>query len=1520
MKKNSKGGYLDKEINISIPIKNSIINVEKEDFNNIGKSIEINTDKRVEHEMFLRIMENDLLREVPVELQNNKIIQEEIRKKVEEIYNIKEKAQQIIIKEKENGYEYNQSLEYLKNATFDSVKWIYPVVLDQKIIYALRCENDDEVSGDVPYGDKLENQIRQMKEMNTLYKKRKNGEINLVSFYSGVNKQELSYVEPPDTFWDKDMPKAKKVRLSDYSELYRYINISNKTINRIGKGPLIINLEKDILTLIGGETIYIVGFLFIPIFKQVDIDIAIKEALENKANGRLEPDKSYLLLFDNAKDTNIVTEDEYLTMLKTLIPTSEEVTDSIIKHTKNIDIYEYDKKLKEWGYTIRNITNNSWNKIKDILITSSNVKSIEPVTTKIDCTVSEDELVRDSEYYSKLMKSIYNQDLNYDYKNCKLQRVHVLHETDDNGSFYYTYSYSKLKNKPDLKRLRKLKKELKVPNEIPEIKNKTRDEFNKFNKIPLQVFHSSKKVNSIKNILENIDETIKNYESRNIEYEKYIIQEAEFIFSYYVGKIISKLDKTKINEALLGKIMHNKEQNSNITIPEEIPVSLTSIIKQINSIEKYSEKKQLLYTIIQLDGIIVDNYIYSIFYGKPLICGHWYYLLMIDNASTETQRNKWTTLLLSIYGDDGRSDKSEESCIKCGSFLDRTNLVEPFYSNTWGMPLLVDNKFFYRHSLELNQYDVVDDNVKKYNSDEFKYILNKRKIDNDDFKNALLASKVILGIMSKIDINIPTRNYIELVIQCVKDSRKIPVFEMYYREKIESIAIKRKKEKIENEELKNKIEISYIKYFMVRYGTLILAHLLWYIRTTFPVYLPGANSVTSCSFFGFDNDNGFDYFTCIVLEMKILSINIKLKNKSINEIIPKNKIVENFRYWLHSFEENYKNALLRKNNYESAIQFLKIRTGSNRLDRENSIDWGDESIVGKIKNIKEINSYNDIIFEIRKRVFKVRNFLNNFINAQIIPDSKKTEVSCCEDITEKNYIDYFDEDIVELSDENKLLQTKYELFNNQVTPTTFKIISTSTTTNINIPFNLLDVPETFIKDAFIMYCHDGITVGEHHFFENQNIPEISRCIKCGWFLNTLTKNTFTRENFVNIMGNVDKKNIVDYTNLRFKRKKLNVIYLKRNSHIDKINEDIEKLATKISRLIKNENKEKTEKELFNKLKNFLYDIDNFKKFISESDNSTDKEKIEIVNTRNSFSIQKMKEYINEFFRKNVSRIKSGYKIKKNIDISWIPKRYEEKWNRIIIDKNTWIETFLTKQNETLFQKFKFNFTIENIDTIIGTPSVYGRSYKSSISSSIFDLSDTLRVLKHYMIKEMLSFLEMAGSGQPILAEFYLKLFDEIEKDRHIINVSSKEITHWTDKLQEENIIIREKYFDVLREEETIFNTPYRKFTDDIYNDPIYNQKLTTSQDIEEEQELEERTELEENLKNEAIDELGEDASDQVIEDFVRESMEEDVIEQEIVDEVYDNFIKGEDLIDSDYEYGDDSEPEIEPVIEQNDYE
>ena len=1683
---------IEKEDNNSLPEQQKILNNSIETNNsNFGEVIEITNVEVVQkpvtklgHEMFLRIMENDLLRDVKVELQNNKMVQEEIRKKVEAIYEIKEKGEKILLKEKEDGYKYIQSLEYIKDGKFDDIGWIYPVVLDQKVIYALRCEqkklkqiddyeleysvdeNEDDTdetqAGEVPYGDKMENQLLQLKEMKSLFTKRAKGEINIVSFYSGLNKQQESYKPPPDTFWNDDnIPKAKKLKLTEYAELYRYINISNKKIkNRIGKGPTVIPLtlpekkekvesfientiiERKSLTIDSGETVYIVGFLFIPNLKEkneIEIELSIKEALDrkiilnnNKTN--IELDKSCIVLFENAVDQhdNLVTSEEYVKMLQVIIPTSENVTDLIIKNNKELDIYEYDKKLKKWGYNIRTITNDAWKKAREVLSKNAVLPFPKTITgVKIEdigkvCKIEGDELLSDSQYYSKLMRSVYNQDLSYTSdvskyfrgKNCQVQRINVLFETYDNGSFYYTYSFFNIKdsvekNKSQLKRLQKLKTKLlseaealkkmsknksntdnisvNISNESFDIL-KIKEQFDKLDKIPLKVFNSKQKLKVIENLIDQINKNITTYDTRHAELKKLLRKEAELIILHYMGNITSKLDKNRISEAQLGKIMYEKElkrvnlDNSDenmtqvdvnnsekpkdflLTISEETPNALKSIISQVNQSGSYSNKKQLLYSIIQLDGIIVNKYIYSIFYGKPLICGHWYYLLMIDNSDTETERNKWVTLLLSMYGDDGSSSKGEETCIMCGSFLDRTNLVESMYINQWGMPLKIEEAYedkertiFYRHSLPLNPYDVITENIKKCNSDEFKTMLKKRKIiEKPDIDKALLACKLIVGMMAKIDINIPSRHFIELVLQCVKESKKIPSFETYYIEKIQEIKIQRKlsadraKNLEYNQKITDKLQISYVGYFMVRYGTLVLAHLLWYLRTSVPQYIPGNNATTTtmCSFFGFDGDNGFDYFMCIVVEMKILMINITIEEKVINEVIPKHKIVKNFRFWINSLEPNYKNALLRKNNYVKDDELFHIRTGNNRIDRvTNPFDWADEKSVGKIKELEssdvimkkmtdvlkgsnpdDYNAlYNDIIFEIRKRVFKIRNFLNNFINNAPVAqfNLKDIEVSCCEQLNEDNikYIDYFaniDEKIVTLSNENIRLQERYDILNNFLIPTTFMISSNKAILNNSknkkslimskIPFNVLDVPDNFIKMAYNIYCHDGVTLGEYHSFENQDFPNITRCIKCGWFLNKLNETVFGREEFVNLMDIVDKRKLIDYTSIVTKRTRLDVQALKRKSPADKLKEDIGKLAKRISRLLKVKEQEKrtgiekgNEKEILNNIQNFLYNIDDFKNFILDPDSSaSDKEIVQTIHRRNKFAIQKMKEYINEYLRKNISRIKWGFKTKTNINTSWIPKRYEEKWQRIFVDKNAWLEQFLTKQNEKLFKKFKFHFTIENINSIVGIQSIYGSYYKSLIRTSTFDLNDALRVLKHYMVKEMLLFLDLAGPGEPILADFYVKLFNEIEKDRNIINLSNKEITKWTDTIQEDNTIVRVRYFDALKEEESLFNAPYKKFTDDIYSDPIFNPKLVTNEDVEEEIEESEKIEQEENLKDQAVTELGNDATDQLVEDFVRDAMEEDFIEKEVTEEVYDNEIQkeGEDVMDSGYDYGD----------------
>ena len=1654
---------------INIPIINSInkkFNIEKEivvdenldNNNNFGEIIEVtdvkvikNYENKINREMFMRIMENDLLRDIPVNLQNNKMIQEDIRKKVEKIYNIKEKGEKILIKEKEDGHTYIESLELIKNGFFDKIKWVYPIVLDQKVIYSLKCirkkikdknklkyddndDNDDDDDeddiknkGEVPYGDKMEDQLEQFKEINSLYIKRSKGEINISSFLNGLNTQQESYKPPLETYWDNnDTPKAKKIKLLEYAELYRYINILNKKKNRIGKGTQIIPLsypekkekvesyidniinEKKSLN-ISGETIYIVGFLFIPYSddkNEDEIKILMTEALDRKIilneknmNIKIELDKTYLLLFDNSIDrsNNFVNQDEYMKMLNIIIPTSDEVTDHILKNNKELDIYDYDKQLKKWGYNIRNISHSSWQKAREIinknsiLPISKSIKDINVVDYNKKCKIEGDDLLRDSQYYSKLMKIIYHKDLGYttyisnEYgKNiCELQRINKLFETDDNGSFYYTYSFFNLidnlnTDKNKLKRLQQIKTKLLGEKNFNRRLNKSNNSFNilkineeidilkieekfdilkikdKFIKNLSKISNSKKKLKDLENIIEQITKNIKNNDNKNTKIKKILQKEASLVILHYFGSIISKLDKNKISDAQLGKIMYEKQEligksknfnrrlnNFISTINEEIPDVLKLILKQINQTGSFSNKKQILYSIIQLDGIIINKFVYSIFYGKPLICGHWYYLLMVDTSDNEKDRSKWFITLLSIYGDNSLTDKDEDTCIICGASLGKQNFIISSDIPSWNIPpILTDIKneesiIFYRHSMPLNTYDIITENIKNCDSDEFKSFLKSRKIvEKSDIDKIYSACRLIIGIMSKMDINIPPRHFIELVIQCFKESRKIPNFEKYYNEKIEEIRIQRKLssergKKLElNQKLTDKLQISYIGYFMVRYGTLILAHLLWYMRTTIPQHLPGVNSLTSCSFFGFNGDDGFDYFVCIVVEMKILTVNIKIKGNTINDIISKNTIIKNFRYWVNSLEPNYKNALIQKNNYEKDNELYNIRVGNSKLDIiKNSIDWTDIKSVGdinQIKNnfifdlknilkngdVKKYNElYNNIIFEIKKRTFKIKFFLDNFINNTSTVKFKinDTEVTCCEQLNENivKYINYFlniNEDIVKLSKDILQLQKSFNTINNCLITTTFIFcIKKNIINKINIPFNSLDVPDSFINMAFNVYCHDGQSTGEYHSFENQNIPVIIRCIKCGWFLNKLKDTVFSRESFVNLIDIVYKKTLVDYTLFKKPKKTLDLINLKREISVNKINENIDKIATKISRLVKSDEKEisnqfKNEKNLFNYIKNFFHNIDNFKNFIPDADiNSSDKEKVETIIMRNNYAIKKMKEYINEYLRKNISRIKNGYRTKTNINISLLSKKDEEKWQNILIDKNKWLENFLTVSNSKLFKKFKFNYTIDNIDNIIGRQQTYDKTYKYFIKGSKFDLTNALDVLKTYMIKEMLLFLDLAGSGEPILAEFYINIIDKINNDRNIINLSNNDITKWKDTMTEDNTLIRIKYFDILKDEEAIFNTPYKKFTDDIYNDPIFNQ-IKTSNDIEEEDDKNER---EDDLKEKILSDIENDISDQYVDTSVRDLIEDEMEEEEIMNEIYDDDIINDDDDDDD---------------------
>ena len=74
----------------------------------------------------------------------------------------------------------------------------------------------------------------------------------------------------------------------------------------------------------------------------------------------------------------------------------------------------------------------------------------------------------------------------------------------------------------------------------------------------------------------------------------------------------------------------------------------------LNNIYKINDtyvQKYLLYKIIENDGILIDNYIYSKKYGKKIICGHWKFLMDEDYTDDDNLKEKIRLNLLDNYSD-----------------------------------------------------------------------------------------------------------------------------------------------------------------------------------------------------------------------------------------------------------------------------------------------------------------------------------------------------------------------------------------------------------------------------------------------------------------------------------------------------------------------------------------------------------------------------------------------------------------------------------------------------------------------------------------------------------------------------------------------------------------------------------------------------------------------------------------------------------------------------------------------------
>jgi hypothetical protein len=411
------------------------------------------------------------------------------------------------------------------------------------------------------------------------------------------------------------------------------------------------------------------------------------------------------------------------------------------------------------------------------------------------------------------------------------------------------------------------------------------------------------------------------------------------------------------------------------------------------------------------------------------------------------------------------------------------------------------------------------------------------------------------------------------------------------------------------------------------------------------------------------------------------------------------------------------------------------------------------------------------------------------------------------------------------------------------------------------------------------YCHNGVSKGELHFFEENDM-----CVKCGFSKEQLENEKFSNENFVSLLNDVYEKNLE-----KIEKKKDEVKYYTPHTTKEK---NLDNLLNSISNNLEGRDKETR----MRKIRNVLTNLDNFDNTYMEDTNITLKEKILFEQEKELFIIKKLKIYINIFFRKNISKVKNGYVISHSID-----DKKNMKINQFILDDTLWLEKFLTEKNKKIFQKMKFIYTYDFIDNLVAKMPLYDKEYSKIIKASIYTNRNLIDFLKSYLIDEMFNFISIISPNESILASFYENIFEKIDNDKKVINMSEELIKKWKDTIREDNKIKNVKAYDAVEGKD--INPVFKENILDSIKNPLEEDKFKSDEEINQEQEYYKSTDEEEYLLDKAERE-GIKGS-QEISDYVQNHIEQRMIDEEIENDIYDNQIlqEGDNVLDVGTDYG-----------------
>ena len=144
------------------------------------------------------------------------------------------------------------------------------------------------------------------------------------------------------------------------------------------------------------------------------------------------------------------------------------------------------------------------------------------------------------------------------------------------------------------------------------------------------------------------------------------IIEDEYLIALKKLQLLNFKLQSKNNKGLKKNKEKNKSNKSNI-------YKQVYIANKIDSVNNKFYMKYFVYKLMELDGIYIDDIIYSKKYKMPLMCGHWKYLREFEYCSTLKDKNIIGNQLIDKFCS---KENGFMYCKKCGELLDLVDYDE----------------------------------------------------------------------------------------------------------------------------------------------------------------------------------------------------------------------------------------------------------------------------------------------------------------------------------------------------------------------------------------------------------------------------------------------------------------------------------------------------------------------------------------------------------------------------------------------------------------------------------------------------------------------------------------------------------------------------------------------------------------------------------------------------------------------------------------------------------------------------